>query len=136
MEVKSILKRFDDIANELKELEAALVLAITETIKEVSKENPHNIRQISKNIFIINSSELLGNPWNPSFYDWEASGKVVLEYLQGKDVKKWKSLLQEKLNKQKGKTIDFEKKAYCNGYAYTNKTPIDRAFIEKIVSKL
>lgn len=136
MEVKSILKRFDDIANELKELEAALVAAITETIKEVSKENPHNIRQISKNIFIINSSELLGNPWNPSFYDWEASGKVVLEYLQGKNVKMWKSLLQEKLDKQKGKTIDFEKKTYCNGYAYTNKTPIDRVFIEKIVSKL
>lgn len=136
MEVKSILKRFDDIANELKELEAELVLAITEAIKEVSKENPHNIRQISKNIFIINSSELLGNPWNPSYYDWEASGKVVLEYLQGKDVKKWKSLLQEKLDKTKGKTIEFEKKVCCQGYIYTNKTPIERAFIEKIVSKL
>lgn len=136
MEVKSILKRFDDIANELKELEDALVVAITETINEVSKENPHNIRKVSKNIFIINSSELLGNPWNPSYYDWEASGKVVLEYLQGKDVKKWKSLLQEKLDKSKGKTVEFEKKAYCSGYVYTNKTPIERVFIEKIVSKL
>lgn len=136
MEVKSILKRFDDIANELKELEAALVVAITKAINEVSKENPHKIRQVSKNIFIINSSELLGNPWNPSYYDWEASGKVVLEYLQGKDVKKWKSLLQEKLDKGKGKTVEFEKKAYCSGYVYTNKTPIERAFIEKIVSKL
>lgn len=136
MEVKSILKRFDDIANELKELEAALVVAITEAINEVSKENPHKIRKVSKNIFIINSSELLGNPWNPSYYDWEASGKVVLEYLQGKDVKKWKSLLQEKLDKSKGKTIEFEKKAYCQGYIYTNKTPIERVFIEKIVSKL
>lgn len=136
MEVKSILKRFDDIANELKELEDALVVAITETINEVSKENPHNIRKASKNIFIINSSELLGNPWNPSYYDWEASGKVVLEYLQGKDVKKWKSLLQEKLDKSKGKIVEFEKKAYCSGYVYTNKTPIERVFIEKIVSKL
>lgn len=136
MEVKSILKRFDDIANELKELEDALVVAITETINDVSKENPHNIRKVSKNIFIINSSELLGNPWNPSYYDWEASGKVVLEYLQGKDVKKWKSLLQEKLDKSKGKTVEFEKKAYCSGYVYTNKTPIERVFIEKIVSKL
>lgn len=136
MEVKSILKRFDDIADELKELEAALVVAITEAINEVAKENPHNIRKVSKNIFIINSSELLGNPWNPSYYDWEASGKVVLEYLQGKDVKKWKSLLQEKLDKSKGKIVEFEKKAYCSGYVYTNKTPIERVFIEKIVSKL
>lgn len=136
MEVKNILQRFDDIANELKELEAALVVAITEAINEVSKENTHNIKKVSKNIFIINSSELLGNPWNPSYYDWEASGKVVLEYLQGKDVKKWKSLLQEKLDKSKGKTVEFENKAYCSGYVYTNKTPIERVFIEKIVSKL
>jgi len=136
MEVKNILKRFDDIANELKELEAKLVLAITEAINEVSKENPHNIRRASKNIFVINSSELCGKPWNPSYYDWTASGNVVLEYLQGKDVKKWKSLLQEKLNNTKGKIIEFEKKTYCNGYAYTNKTPIDWVFIEKIVSKL
>ena len=117
-------------------LEAELVKAITEAINEVGKENPHNIRRVSKNIFIINSSELLGSPWNPSYYDWEASGKVVIEYLQGKDVKKWKSLLQNKLNNTQGKIIEFEKKIYYNGYVYTNKTPIERIFIEKIVSKL
>jgi len=136
MEIKNILKRLDDIANELKELESELVLAITEAINEVAKENPHNIRRISKNIFIIKSSELCGNPWNSSYYDWAASSNVVLEYLQGKDVKKWKSLLKEKLNNTKGKIIKFEKKTYYNGYVYTNKTPIERIFIEKIVSKL
>lgn len=136
MEVKNILKRFDDIAEELKRLEAELAKAITEAINEVAKENPHNIRRVSKNIFIIKSSELCGNPWNPSYYDWAASSNVVLEYLQGKDVKKWKSLLQGKLDNTKGKIIEFEKKTYYNGYVYTNKTPIERIFIEKIVSKL
>lgn len=136
MEVKAILKRFDDISNEIKELEVELVLAITKAINEAAQENPHNISRVSKNIFVINSSELCGNPWNPSYYDWVASSNVVVEYLQGKDVKKWKSLLQEKLDKANGKIIEFEKKAYCKGYAYTTKTPIERIFIEKIVSKL
>ena len=136
MEVKNILKRFDDIAEELKRLEAELVKAITEAINEVAKENPHNIRRVSKNIFIIKSSELCGNPWNPSYYDWAASSNVVLEYLQGKDVKKWKSLLQGKLDNTKGKIKKKKKKTYYNGYVYTNKTPIERIFIEKIVSKL
>lgn len=136
MEVKNILKRFDDIANELKELETELVLAITEAINEVAQENPHNIRLVSKNIFIIKSSELCGNPWNPSYYNWGESGKVVLDYLQKKDVKKWKTILQEKLDKSKDNSIDFENTITIGGRTWINKTPIERVFIEKIVSKL
>lgn len=136
MEVKSILKKFDDIANELKELEAALVAAITEAVKEISEENPHNINRIAPNCYVIKASELIGKPWNPSYYDWEASGKVVLDYLQKKDVKKWKAILQEKLDKSKGNSIDFESTTTINGYTWTNKTPIERVFIEKIIAKI
>ena len=136
MEVQSILKRFDDIANELKELEAALVAAITEAVKEISEENPHNINKIAPNCYVIKASELIGKPWNPSYYDWEASGKVVLDYLQKKDVKKWKAILQEKLEKSKDNSIDFESTTTINGYTWTNKTPIEKAFIEKIIAKI
>ena len=108
MEVKTILQRFDDIAEELKRLEAELVKAITEAVKEISEENPHNINKIAPNCYVIKASQLIGNPWNPSYYDWEASGKVVLDYLQKKDVKKWKAILQEKLDKSNDNSIDFE----------------------------
>lgn len=136
MEVQSILQRFDEIADELKKLEAALVEAITEAVKEISKENPHGIKRIAPKCFTIRASQLIGNPWNPSYYDWEASGKVVLEYLQKKDVKKWKSILQEKLEKSKDNSIEFESTTTINGYTWTNKTPIERTFIEKIIAKM
>lgn len=136
MEVKTILQRFDDIAEELKRLEDELVKAITEAVKEISEENPHNINKIAHNCYVIKASQLIGNPWNPSYYDWEASGKVVLDYLQKKDVKKWKTILQEKLDKSNDNSIDFESTITINGCTWTNKTPIERSFIEKIVSKL
>lgn len=136
MEVKTILQRFDDIAEELKRLEAELVKAITEAVKEISEENPHNINKIAPNCYVIKASQLIGKPWNPSYYDWEASGKVVLDYLQKKDVKKWKTILQEKLDKSNDNSIDFESTITINGCTWTNKTPIERSFIEKIVSKL
>lgn len=136
MEVKEILCRFDELADEIKALETALSNAIKEAVSEIAKENPHGIKRIAHNCFIVNSREIVGKPWNPSYYDWEASGKVVLDYLQRKDVKQWKSILQEKLKNCKGKDVEFESKIRCQGYDYVTKTPIERSFIEKIIGKL
>lgn len=136
MKTNDIMQQFDVLAAEIKKLEETLKKVITEVVEEVSKENPHEIKRVGDNCFIVKASQLIGRPWNPSYYDWNAAGKALLEYLKKKDVKKWKSILQEKLDASKDESIEFESTITIDGRTWTNKTPLERHFIEKIVAKL
>ena len=136
MDYKEIRSRIDEMVKEMAIMEEKLADVITNAIYESAQENQNKPRRISKNIVVIHFSDLIGNPWNYEYYDWEKSAEVVLEFLKGNPVGKWKELLQGKLKSSKKNVVTFEK-SIRNGW-FTNKytIPVNRLFIEKIVEKL
>lgn len=136
MEYKEIRSRIDEMVKEMAIMEEKLADVITNAIYEAAKENPNKPRRISKNIVVIRLSDLIGNPWNYEFYDWEKSAKVVLEFLKGKPVGKWKELLQNKLDTSKNNLVTFDKTIHNGWFKNKYSVPVNRLFIEKIVEKL
>jgi hypothetical protein len=136
MNANEIRQRMAQLLEEHKALEQELKTALVGAINEAATESPHNKKKISKHIFIINASDLMGNPWNVEFYDWEASASVVLDYLMGKPIYDWKTLLESKIASAKRNVVEFKKQAYCMGYKTCYTIPISKEFIEKIVAKM
>lgn len=136
MEYKEIRSRIDEMVKEMAIMEEKLADVITNAIYEAAQENPNKPRRISKNIVVIRLSDLIGNPWNYEFYDWEKSAKVVLEFLKGKPVGKWKELLQNKLDTSKNNLVTFDKTIHSGWFKNKYSVPVNRLFIEKIVEKL
>lgn len=136
MEYKEIRSRIDDMVKEMAIMEEKLADVITNAIYEAAQENPNKPRRISKNIVVIRLSDLIGNPWNYEFYDWEKSAKVVLEFLKDKPVGKWKELLQNKLDTSKNNLVTFDKIIHNGWFKNKYSVPVNRLFIEKIVEKL
>lgn len=136
MDIKEIYSNIDNLTAQLDEMTAKLKEAAKMAINESAKENPNNLKRVGKNAFIINFSQIMGNPWNPSFYDWDKSAEFVVDYLKNKPCMEWKDILQEKLKKATGNVVAFEKKLSIGGYSYTNITSLDKNFIQKIVDRL
>lgn len=124
------------LLNEEKErLEQAISSSIKEVIEECVKEQ--KINRISKHIFTIRFSQMIGNSWNPSFYDWEASSKLLLDYLCKLKPKKWRSELQSLYDKRNGNRVDlpYKVKVWFNSYR-TEKIPVSAEFVKSIIDKL
>ena len=136
MEIDEIRSRIDEMAKEMAIMEEKLTEAIVNAVYEASKENPKKPKRISKNIIIIRFSELIGNPWNYEFYDWEKSVKVVLEYLKNKPAKQWKEMLLEKLKSSKNNIVYFDKTIYNGWFKKNYSIPVNALFIEKIIQKI
>lgn len=136
MELNEIRNKMAQLLEEHKALEEELKNAMVAIINETAEESPNKKKKISNNIMIINFSDLIGNPWNVEFYDWEASANVVLDYLNGKPIYDWKSLLEKKLEEAKRNVVEFKKQAYCLGYKTFYTIPISKEFVEKIVAKM
>lgn len=136
MNTNEIRKRMAQLLKEHKALEAELKVALIEAINEAASESPNKKKKVSQHIMIINYSDLIGNPWNVEFYDWEASAKVVLDYLELKPIYDWKKLLEAKLSEAKRNIVEFKKSNYCMGYKTCYTIPISKEFIEKIVAKM
>lgn len=121
----------EQFEEKLKQLiNASMQEAIEKSVKE------HKINRISKHIFTVKSSQLIGNPWNPSFYDWEASAKILFEHLSKIQPKKWRSELQSLYDKKDGNRIDLLFKRQFMGTQWTEKIPVSAEFIKKIIEKL
>ena len=136
MELNEIRNKMAQLLEEHKALEQELKTALIAVINDTAEESPNKKKRISKHIFIINASDLMGNPWNVEFYDWEASANVVLDYLNGKPIYDWKSLLEKKLEEAKRNVVEFKKTSSCMGYKTCYTIPISKEFIEKIVAKM
>lgn len=129
MDIKDIKNNLNLLLQKKVELEKQLTAAMVNVINKIAEENnPHNIKRLTSHIFIINSSELLGNPWNADYFDWKASAKVLLEFLQNKPIERWKTLLEEKVKENKGKIVYIKK---------TNTSiPIEKEFVNMIINEL
>lgn len=136
MELNEIRNKMAQLLEEHKALEQELKTALVAVINETAEESPNKKKRISKHIFILNASDIMGNPWNVEFYDWEASANVVLDYLNGKPIYDWKSLLEKKLGEAKRNVVEFKKISSFMGYKTTYVIPISKEFVEKIVAKM
>lgn len=129
MDIKDIKNNLNLLLQKKVELEKQLNTAMVDVINKIAEENnPHKIKRLTSNIFIINSSELLGNPWNANYFDWKASAKVLLEFLQSKPIERWKTLLEEKVKENKGNIVYIKKINYS--------IPIEKEFVNMIINEL
>lgn len=109
-------------------LVAAIMAAVSETIKECQ------IKKLESGGFIVRSSDLIDNPWNPEYHDWGSGAKILVEKLNDVPVDGWKQYLVDLLEgkPESKKPVYFTKRIKNSLY----KIPVSRMFIVKIIDKL
>lgn len=133
--INGLTNKIDKYKFEIKRLEGLIEECIHEAINEVGNEQKLN--RISSHCFTIRYSDLMGNPWNPSFYDWKESSSIVKDFLKNKPKTEWKSILIEKLNKSDNKRYAIFDLYYNSGkWRVNDRVPISREFIQRILNKL
>lgn len=132
--IKEIQQEITNLERLRSELEDKLSQAVISALESVAQEHP--MHRISKHCYIINYSDLIGNPWNFEFYDWEASVKVCLDYLKDKSPTSWIESLNKKLHEKDTGPVEFTRIKYCCGIKSTIKIPVSRVFLEKVIEEL
>lgn len=74
-----LIDKINSLKTQIIECEEEIRKEVYKVINDVANE--HKRPKISNHIFIINFSELSGNPWDASFYDWERSAEILLKKL-------------------------------------------------------
>lgn len=116
-------------------MESVLVDVISSAILKVAQKKP--MHRISQHCFVIRLSDMIGNPWDPEFYDWEKSITIILKFLKPKPAREWSSALKVKLeNTAKDQPVVFEYRKQSFGVMYSEKIPVSRIFIEQIIKEL
>lgn len=132
--IKEIQQEIANLEKQRSELENKLSQAIMSALSSVAQERP--MHRISKHCYIINYSDLIGNPWNFEFYDWEASVKVCLDYLKDKSPVSWVDLLTKKLQEKSSGPVEFKRITSFCGIRSTTTIPVSRVFLEKVIEEL
>jgi len=117
------------------EMENVLADAISSAMLKVAQKKP--MRRISQHCFVIRLSDMIGNPWNSEFYDWEKSIAIILKFLKPKPAREWSSALNAKLEStSKNQPVVFEYHKRSFGVMSSEKIPVSRIFIEQIIKEL
>lgn len=127
-ELKAAYKKADE---ELKE-------KIFYIIDSVAKNQPIN-HKIGKHICIVNFSETHGKPWDPDYYFWEHSAKMLKKHLENKSGEECYRYITETLPKTETKINSYEiTKTYCvfMGVRFYDKICLNKNFIDNVISKL
>lgn len=132
-ELREIEQKLLALNEEKRAIEQKLIAAIMVAISETIKECP--VKKLGSGCFIVRCSDLIGNPWNPEFYDWEYGAKVLIKKLNDVPVDSWKQYLVNLLEGKPGskEPVYFVKYIKNNG---SYKIPISRKFIVKIIERL
>lgn len=133
--IKQIEQELLELKRQKTELEEKLMKAISSSLLKVAQNHP--VQRIDKHCFVIRVSDLVGNPFTPTFYDWEQSVKIILKFLNTKPVEEWEQALIIKLGDfLKNQPVVFEFKRQVDGVLYKDKIPVSRSFIEQIIAEL
>ena len=137
MKLEEIRRRINELTKEKEMMKDALKEAMVSAIYEITKENHYGVKKIGKHMMSISSSQMVGRPWSPKFYDWESSAAAVLKYLENTPAINWKKKLTDLLETN-GDVVELKKRGIIwPGYTgIVEKTPIDKVFIEKIIEKI
>lgn len=133
--IKQIEQELLNLEQEKNKLEETLIEAISSAMLKVASNKP--MQRIGKHCFVIRLSDMVGNPWNPEFYDWKKSITIILKFLKPKPAKEWVCALKAKLEstpKNQPVVFEYRKKSY--NVMYSEKTPVSRIFIEQIIEEL
>lgn len=134
MKLSEIKRKSDELEAQIKQLQVELKNTIIAAINEAAEGNPYHIKKLGANCFIIKSSQMIGRPWSPAFYDWEQTAKFVKETLENRDVTEWVSIMEKWLESAKMNTIEVKRRLRVWGSNYQEfTTPIDKAYIEKVL---
>lgn len=133
--IKQIEQELVLLEQKKSEMENALVEAISSAMLKVAKNKP--MQRISKHCFVIRFSDMISNPWNPEFYDWEKSITIILKFLKSKPAREWVGALNAKLEStSENQPIVFEYRRQSFGVMYSEKIPVSGIFIEQIINEL
>lgn len=133
--IKQIEQELILLEQKKNEMENTLVDAISSAMMKVAQKKP--MQRISKHCFVIHLSDMVGNPWNPDFYDWEKSISIILKFLKPKPIKEWGCSLASKLESTpKNQSVVFEYRKQSFGVMYSEKISVSRIFIEQIIQEL
>lgn len=136
--LRTIKEKLLSLQKEVSEAEKAIASIIQDAIVEIAQQAP--IKRVSKNAFVVNSSQLTGKPWNPEYYDWEAAAKVLFtSALKCQAPQNWKETLESLLHEAKAKRRSFVvcvMTTYFEGKVFRNSVPISLEFVELIIKKL
>lgn len=116
--IKEIQEELESLEKQRNILELKLSQAIVSALSSVAQQ--HQIRRVSQHCMIIKFSDLIGNPWNVEFYDWEASVKVCLDYLKDKSPTSWVLLLTKNCKKRVPDLLSL----YALSIAVEKKSPL------------
>lgn len=132
-ELQEIEQELFAINKEKRAIEQKLIAIIIVAISETIKECP--VKKLGSGCFVIRCSDLIGNTWNPEFYDWEYGAKILFEKLNNVPADNWKQYLVGLLegNFKLRDSVYFVKRIKDGSLC---KIPISRKFIMKIIEKL
>ena len=132
-ELQEIKQKLLALNEEKRAIEQKLITVIMAVISETIKECP--IKKSGSGCFIVRCSDIIGNPWNPEFYDWEYGAKILIEKLNNVPVDSWEQYLVDLLKgKPRSKEPVYFMKYVKNNNSY--KIPINREFIVRIIERL
>lgn len=134
--LNEIQKELEALEKQKRELEIEIEHVINTAIQRVA--NSQKLNRISEHIFTIRFSDMIGQPWEPRYYNWRESIAIVKRFLQLKPAVQWKGALQQKLNSTKpGRPVKFIFKRENAWYNRVTETiPVSYQFIQEIVNSL
>ena len=137
-QIEEELKELEERKKYLQELYASKCdIAIREAIEKSAQEKKIKRFSTKVNCFIINASELIGNPWNVEFHDWYASKDVLLQFLSTKPAEKWHDCVIKLAESAKNGVVYIPMPQKVNTYySKTTKIPISSEFIQAVLAKL
>lgn len=134
--MKTIAELKDEIERlkaQTDELQTKLRESIYNAMLKVSRESETARKKVGDKMFTVKHSDMIGNVWNPEFYDWEQAAECVYKYLEHKDADKWIDILKEKLEESKDKTnVVFDMQLGVRRL----RIPINYKFIELIIEEI
>jgi len=80
--LNDIQKELEALEKQKRELEIEIETIINTAMQRVAASQKLN--RISEHIFTIRFSDMIGQPWEPRYYDWQQSIAIVKRFLQSK----------------------------------------------------
>ena len=134
-QIEDELKALEQRKQELQMLYAKKCdIAIKDAIEKSVQEK--KIKRVSQHIIVVNSSDLIGKPWNAEFHDWYASKDVLLQFLSTKPAEKWHDCILKLAESAKDGVVYVPMTRKMNPYySKTTKTPISLDFVQAVLAK-
>ena len=141
--MKNNIEKIRQLQEQIENCKVEIRNDVYNIIKGVAEQ--HRRPKISKHMFIVNFSEVSGNVWDASFYDYERASEVLFQKLDAIDSTKLLDYIEQLYNsRMKVKdvcVVKYKTKVPCANvpqwsYMIEHTYPIKSAFIKEILDKL